>query len=166
MTIIVGHEARPDQRHAFFTPVDLKNTIGNIEVFLKSLRDFANLSFEPEVIVTIKNGGVIAAYELAKKLNVGVLYFNRELEPEFDELNHKQIILVDDILDSGNTVYHTISVLLKKYPKIEHILVCTLHFKYDAVRYEDKRVLYHCTNSVPENIFINYFWEEGYNDNN
>ena len=163
-----GHEARPDQIHVDFTEWDLEQTL---DTFIKDLKDIHYLNsmnikvpFNPEVIVTIKNGGIVAAKALGEKLNLDVLYFNRDVIPEFEDIKHKHILLVDDILDSGLTIEKAVLTLLEN-TCVEKILVMTLNFKYAAKVVEDMRVLYYQTNPVAHGIFIDYFWEkEKYDD--
>ncbi len=86
----------------------------------------------PDAIISIGRGGMIPSRILSDLLSINEIYLfniklykkgttNRNIKPTIQPFNHnienKNILLVDDIMDSGTTIEHVIQELQKKKPK-------------------------------------------------
>jgi xanthine phosphoribosyltransferase len=120
--------------------------------------------YDPEAIVSIARGGLILGHLLSEALELrkiysinSIHYDNMEKLNSFDISNipnlsnFKKVILVDDIVDSGETMVEIMKILTKRYPNCEFKIV-TIYYKKDATIRPDF--------SVREaNSWIEFFWE-------
>jgi len=119
-------------------------------------------------LVCVLKGGVFFMCELAKRITVpvsmdfmcvssygsetkssGVVKIVKDLD---EPLDHKDVLIVEDIIDSGRTLSYLIEMLKKREP--ESIRVCTLLDKPER-RVVDVNVDYTCF-EIPDEFVIGY----------
>jgi len=126
-------------------------------------------SFEPDVVVGIARGGVALAQMLAYGLNVRSLQtLQSELYDEdkkrdtikiIENLHlegKKKVLIADDIVDSGETLYEILHYLQAEYPECI-FKTATLFYKPTAKVSADFRV-------QEATEWIEFFWERDYVD--
>ena len=120
--------------------------------------------FEPEILLAVARGGLTLSHLMAQALNMRNLYtlnsIHYEGELKLDtfnifnipDLSHaKKVLIIDDIVDSGETMREILKVLKEKFPNVQFKLA-TLFYKKTAVIQPDF--------SVREaNEWIDFFWE-------
>ena len=119
-------------------------------------------------LICVLKGGVFFMCELAKKISVpvsmdfmsvssygsgtessGVVKIVKDLD---EPLQDKDVIIVEDIIDSGRTLYHLMKILGERGPKSMHI--CTLLDKPER-RVKDVHVDYVGFN-IPDEFVVGY----------
>ena len=126
-------------------------------------------SYNPDALVSIARGGLILGHLLAEGLDTRKIYTINSIHYEddkkldtFDIFNipdisdYKKIVLVDDIVDSGETMVEIISILTHKYPQCE-FKIATLFYKPTALIQADFTV-----NEAKS--WIEFFWEVDLNN--
>jgi len=120
--------------------------------------------FEPEILLAVARGGLTLSHLMAQALDMRNLYtlnsIHYEGELKLDtfnifnipDLSHaKKVLIIDDIVDSGETMREILKVLKEKFPNVQFKLA-TLFYKKTAVIQPDF--------SVREaNEWIDFFWE-------
>ncbi len=119
-------------------------------------------------MICVLKGGVFFMCELAKRISVpvsmdfmsvssygagtkssGVVKINKDLD---EPLEGKDVLIVEDIIDSGRTLHYLIEILEKRHPA--SIRVCTLLDKPDR-RVTDVDVAYTCF-TIPDEFVVGY----------
>ena len=122
----------------------------------------------PVHLICILKGGVFFTCELAKRITVpvtmdfmsvssygndtkssGVVKIIKDLD---EPLEGKDVLIVEDIIDSGRTLYYLIDILKKRNPKSVHL--CTLLDKPER-RVRDVKVDYTCFD-IPDEFVVGY----------
>jgi len=111
----------------------------------KIVKEINERKFEPEVLVPILRGGLGPCAILSHLLNVREIYPIRcsrytgvfkatkpKVEPFPYNINGKDILVIDDILDTGET-YEAVSLALKKN-KPNRIVCATMFVREDSSR--------------------------------
>lgn len=120
--------------------------------------------FEPDVLLAIARGGLTLAHLMAQAYDMRNLYAMNSIHYEgdlkLDTFNifnvpdlssSKRVLIIDDIVDSGETMREILRVLKEKFPKVEFKLA-TIFRKKTAVIQPDY--------SVKEaDKWIDFFWE-------
>ena len=120
--------------------------------------------FEPEILLAVARGGLTLAHLMSQAMDMRNLYTLNSIHYEGDlkldtfnifnipDVSHaKKVLIVDDIVDSGETMREILKVLSEKFPNVEFKLA-TLFYKKTAVLRPDY--------SVREaNEWIDFFWE-------
>jgi len=125
------------------------------------------VSFEDETfeaIVGVARGGLTLTHFLATKLELrdvftinSIAYDNTTKKSESEIFNipdlskYKKILLVDDIVDSGETLHNIRKVLKDKFPKLKCKIAC-LFYKKTAIIQPDFMV-------KEATSWIEFFWE-------
>ena len=122
-------------------------------------------NYTPDAIVAIARGGVTFGHFLASGLNINSLftinsihYNNTKKLDTFqisnipDLTNYKNILVVDDIIDSGETMEYILTILKTKYPN-SSFKTATLFYKPTAIIKADF-TLHSATK------WIEFFWEK------
>ena len=123
---------------------------------------------ESVCLICILKGGVFFTCELAKRLNMpvsmdfmsvssygagtvssGVVRIIKDLD---EPLEGKNVLIVEDIIDSGNTLYYLMDVLQRRKPASLHL--CTLLDKPDR-RVKDVKVDY-TGFEIPDEFVVGY----------
>ena len=120
--------------------------------------------FEPEILLAVARGGLTLSHLMAQALNMRNLYtlnsIHYEGELKLDTFNifnipdvshAKKVVIVDDIVDSGETMREILKVLREKFPTVEFKLA-TLFYKKTAVLQPDYTIR-------EANQWIDFFWE-------
>jgi xanthine phosphoribosyltransferase len=136
------------------------------EEFQKDIKSLTNeiKKYNPDCLVAIARGGLTLAHFLAESLNMRSVYtinsIHYEGEKKLDTFeiknipdlnNHKKIVLVDDISDSGETLKEIVDILKTEYPNIE-IKTCAIYYKLTSLVIPDFKV------RVADK-WITFFWE-------
>ena len=119
-------------------------------------------------LICVLKGGVFFMCELAKRITVpvsmdfmcvgsygdgtkssGVVKIVKDLD---QPLEGKDVLIVEDIIDSGRTLYYLIDILKKRNPKSVHL--CTLLDKPER-RVCDVKVDYTCFD-IPDEFVVGY----------
>ena len=119
-------------------------------------------------LICVLKGGVFFMCELAKRISVPVsMYFMSvssygddtkssgvvKIVKDLDEaIEGKDVLIVEDIIDSGRTLYYLIDILKKRNPKSVHL--CTLLDKPER-RVKDVKVDYVGFN-IPDEFVVGY----------
>jgi len=126
-------------------------------------------NYEADVVVGIARGGVTLAQMMAYGLNIRHL---QTLQSELYDCDSKRecikivenlhlqdgmrVLLVDDIVDSGETIYEVLNYLKAKYPT-NTFKVATLFYKPSAKVEADFKV-------KEAKEWIEFFWERDFSD--
>ena len=121
-------------------------------------------SFAPEAIVAIARGGMTLGHFLAEALEMRDLYAINSIHYEetrkLDTINVfnipdlskvTRVLVVDDIIDSGETMIEIKRVLLEKYPRLQ--------LKVAAVFYKEKALLRPDFAAREATQWIKFFWD-------
>ena len=134
------------------------------EIAAKISRDYAGKEIH---LICVLKGGVFFTCELAKRITVpvtldfmsvssygddtkssGVVKIVKDLD---QPLEGKNVLIVEDIIDSGRTLSYLIDILGKRKPESIHL--CTLLDKPER-RVRDVKVDYSCFNIPGKNVLI------------
>ena len=120
--------------------------------------------FDPEAIVAVARGGLIAAQLLSYTLDVRNIQSiriesydqtrQRETITLYDTLDLsgcKRVLIVDDIIDSGKTLEYLINHLKHRYPD--------LIFKSAAIYYKNSACIQPDFTCKEATGWISFFWE-------
>ncbi len=124
---------------------------------------------KPLHLICILKGGVFFTCELAKRINLpltmdfmsvssygagtvssGIVKITKDLD---DPIEGKDVLIVEDIIDSGNTLAYLIEVLKQRNPN--SIELCTLLDKPERRVKDQVKVKYTCF-TVPDQFIIGY----------
>ena len=135
------------------------------EIAAKISRDYAGKEIH---LICVLKGGVFFTCELAKRITVpGTLDFMSvssygddtkssgvvKIVKDLDQpLEGKNVLIVEDIIDSGRTLSYLIDILGKRKPESIHL--CTLLDKPER-RVRDVKVDYSCFN-IPDEFVVGY----------
>lgn len=141
------------------------------EEFLKDTKKIAIMvkEFEPEILIPILRGGMSFAHYLAENLNIRdircITTISYDDTKKLDKVeivhlpslpNNKRVLIVDDICDSGDTLYEVSNTLKKLYPTC-YFKTTTLFFKKSAKFIPDYTI-------HPTKEWIEFFWNKNYKD--
>lgn len=120
--------------------------------------------FEAEILLAVARGGLTLAHLMSQAMDMRNLYtlnsIHYEGELKLDTFNifnipdvshAKKVLIVDDIVDSGETMREILKVLKEKFPNVEFRLA-TLFYKKTAVLKPDYYI-------KEANQWIDFFWE-------
>ncbi len=121
-------------------------------------------NFQPDIILAVARGGLTLSHFMAQTMNIRNLFsinsihYNDETKLDTFEIfnipdlsNAKRVLIVDDIVDSGETMVEILKILNNKFPNVE-FKIATLFYKKTALIQPDF--------SVKEaNCWIDFFWE-------
>jgi xanthine phosphoribosyltransferase len=121
-------------------------------------------SFAPEAIIAIARGGMTLGHFLAEALDMRDLYainsIHYEETQKLDTINVfnipdlskvTRVLVVDDIIDSGETMIEIKRILLEKYPHIE--------LKVAAAFYKPKALLHPDFAAREAMQWVEFFWD-------
>lgn len=138
---------------------------------VKEIADEVSRDYEgkPLHLICILKGGVFFTCELAKRINLpltmdfmsvssygagtvssGIVKIIKDLD---DPIEGKDVLIVEDIIDSGNTLAYLIEVLKQRNPN--SIELCTLLDKPERRVKDSVKVKYTCF-TVPDLFIIGY----------
>ena len=135
------------------------------EIAAKISRDYAGKEIH---LICVLKGGVFFTCELAKRITVPVTLDFMSVSSYGDDtkssgvvkivkdlnqpLEGKNVLIVEDIIDSGRTLSYLIDILGKRKPESIHL--CTLLDKPER-RVRDVKVDYSCFN-IPDEFVVGY----------
>ncbi|MDB5060381.1 MAG: hypoxanthine phosphoribosyltransferase [Mucilaginibacter sp.] len=130
-----------------------------------------NADFEDKepVFIGVLNGSFLFIADLVKEIVVpcevtfvklasyfGGLSSTRQIRDDFDltiDINGRDIILIEDIIDSGNTIKYLIEKLIMRNPA--SITVCSLLLKPDAIEHSIEELRY-VAFQIPNEFVVGY----------
>jgi len=133
------------------------------------LKDTLSLSkqlkkYQPDTLLSIARGGVTLGHFLASALDIRRLFTINSIHYDdtkkldtFDIFNipnlgnAKKVVIIDDIIDSGETMREILRILNEKFPKTE-FKVATIFYKPTAVLQADFKI-------KQAHEWIDFFWE-------
>lgn len=120
--------------------------------------------FDPEVILAVARGGLTLGHSLAVALNNRNLFTLNSIHYEdtnkLDTIQifnvpdlsaYKKILLVDDIIDSGESMVEIKRELLKRYPNLD-IKIATVFYKEKALLLPEFKV-------KEAHDWVEFFWD-------
>lgn len=120
--------------------------------------------FAPDAIVAIARGGLTFGHAISNALHlrqifsINSIHYNDTQKLDTIEVfnvpdlrKYKKILLVDDIVDSGESMAEIKRVLLNKFPHIE-LKVAVIFYKSHALIKPEFKI-------SETNEWINFFWE-------
>lgn len=120
--------------------------------------------YEPDVILAIARGGMTLGHFLSEALEMRNLYSINSIHYEEtrkldtinifnipDLSNAKRVVVVDDIIDSGETMIEIKRVLAKMYPEVD--------IKVASVFYKEKALLRPDFAARAATEWIEFFWD-------
>ena len=120
--------------------------------------------YNPDVILAVARGGMTLGHFLAEALEMRSLFSINSVHYEetrkLDTINifnipdlskAKRVVIVDDIIDSGETMIEIERVLHAKYPEVD--------FKIAAVFYKEKALLRPDFAAREATEWIEFFWD-------
>jgi len=133
--------------------------VNDSKILLKQIKDY-----EPDALVPIARGGLALGQMIGEALNTREVYsVNSILYEDTKKLeeckvfnvpnlsNVKKVVLIDDIVDSGESMKHIIAKLKKLYPHCK-FKIATLFYKPTACIQPDFTV-------KEATGWIEFFWE-------
>jgi xanthine phosphoribosyltransferase len=134
--------------------------------FLKDTKELTLKAkeFKPDTLLAIARGGLTLAHFIANGLNIRRLYTlnsihyidDKKLDtleifniPNLDDA--KRVLIIDDIIDSGETLEAILDKLKRLYPNIE-FKIATIFYKPSA------KIKAHYT-VKKATLWIDFFWE-------
>lgn len=137
------------------------------EEFEKDVRGLAKEirnEFDPEVILAIARGGLTLGHSLAVALNKRNLFTLNSIHYEEtkkldtidifnvpDLSNFTKILLVDDIIDTGESIVEIKRELLKRYPQLD-IKIATVFYKQKALILPEFKI-------KEAHEWVEFFWD-------
>lgn len=122
------------------------------------------LSFSPQAIVAIARGGMTLGHFIAQGLDLRQIFtlnsIHYEDSKKLDDIvifnvpdleKFERVLLVDDIIDSGETMIEIKRVLSAKFPKTE--------FQIATIFYKEKALLRPEFAIREANEWIRFFWD-------
>ena len=132
----------------------------DVKKMAKDIKD----EFNPEVILAVARGGLTLGHSLAVALENRNLFTLNSIHYEdtnkLDTINifnvpdlsaYKKILLVDDIIDSGESMVEIKRELLKRYPNLE-IKIATVFYKEKALLLPEFKV-------KEAHDWVEFFWD-------
>ena len=120
--------------------------------------------FEPDILLAIARGGVTLSHLMAQALDIRNLFtlnsIHYEKEIKLDTFNifnipdltlARKVLIIDDIIDSGETMKEVLRLLEEKFPHVQ-FKIATLFYKQTALIKPDFFV-------KEANEWIDFFWE-------
>ena len=132
----------------------------DVKKMAKDIKD----EFNPEVILAVARGGLTLGHSLAVALENRNLFTLNSIHYEdtnkLDTINifnvpdlsaYKKILLVDDIIDSGESMVEIKRELLKRYPNLD-IKIATVFYKEKALLLPEFKV-------KEAHDWVEFFWD-------
>ncbi|KGI55732.1 phosphoribosyltransferase [Campylobacter sp. MIT 97-5078] len=133
----------------------------DVKVLAKQIRS----DFNPDAIVAVARGGMTLGHFLAMHINTRLIFTLNSIHyddtaklghieifnvPELSKFN--KVLIVDDIIDSGETMQEILRILKEKFPNIE--------FKVASLFYKDQALLEPEFKVKKTDEWIEFFWEK------
>lgn len=149
--------------------IDQKEINGIIDFLVHAINES---KWKPDIIVTMAKGGLIPARLLSKRLSVskilsfGVSFYNEKnektstpiiyqnLESSLPFLVDKNVLIVDDIADTGDSLTYCIKHLKKIGINVNNIKTCCLFLKQKS-----NVIPYYYFDTLNDDIWVYFPWE-------
>ena len=135
----------------------------DVEVMAKELKEYGC-----DTIVAIARGGMTLGHFLAEHLSIRNLYslnsihYDHQQKLEYikvynipDLSKAKKVVIVDDIIDSGETMYEITRLLQERFPQVE--------FKNAAIFYKPTSIIKPDFAVKEAQEWIEFFWSKAEN---
>lgn len=132
----------------------------DVKILAKDIKE----NFNPEILLAVARGGLSLGHSLAIILNTRNLFSLNSIHYEgtkkLDEVKifnipdiskYKKVLLVDDIVDSGESLLEIKRVLQEKFSNIE-FKIATIFYKKSALLIPDFKV-------KEAKEWVNFFWD-------
>ena len=132
---------------------------GDVKSIAKKIKNF-----NPDVLLAISRGGMTLGHSLAVALDMRNLFslnsihYDGEVKLKTlkvfnipDLSDFKRVVLVDDIVDSGESMAEICKILKEKFPHIE-LKIATIYYKPTAIIQPDFTVR-------EADDWIDFFWD-------
>ena len=138
------------------------------EEFVKDIKELAKRVGECDAIVAIARGGLTPAHMLAEALDVRDLYtigsrsykdqqkVGKPILSQVPKIDAKKVVVVDDIVDSGETMREVMAALSSQNPEV-HFVSAALFYKPSACYHPDIWL-------QKADEWIEFFWTKDVND--
>ncbi|WP_121626641.1 phosphoribosyltransferase [Poseidonibacter antarcticus] len=136
------------------------------DLFKKDTQKLVNScrDYNPDVLLAVARGGLTLSHLMAQAMDMRNLYTLNSVHYEGDlkldsfnifnipDVSHaKRVLVIDDIVDSGETMVEILKLLKEKFPDVDFKLA-TLFYKKTAVIQPDYTVR-------EATQWIDFFWE-------
>lgn len=125
--------------------------------------------FQPDTLLAVARGGLTLGHFLAQALNIRRLFvinsIHYEKEQKLSTLDifnipdlssAKKVVIIDDIVDSGETLHAIVALLKKEYPQCK-FKIATIFYKTTAQLQADYTLKH-------AHEWIDFFWEADINN--
>lgn len=136
-----------------------KECIEDCKLLLKEL-----YKYKPDTLVPVARGGFVLGHLLSQAMNIREVYsinsvhYDNEKKLETIDISNipdlstsKKVVIIDDIVDSGDTIVEVKALLEKRFPKCE-FKTLSIFYKEDALICPDFKV------KIADS-WIDFFWE-------
>jgi xanthine phosphoribosyltransferase len=133
--------------------------LGDVIALSKKIEEF-----KPDTLLAVARGGLTLGHFIAQALDtrrlfaLNSIHYNKEKKLDTLEIFNvpnlseaKRVVIIDDIVDSGETLKGVIELLQKEYPNCEFKLA-TIFYKPTAIIEADYR-------AKEAHEWIDFFWE-------
>ncbi|ARJ57008.1 phosphoribosyltransferase [Campylobacter cuniculorum] len=141
----------------FYTYEDFKE---DVKILAKEIKK----DFQPDALVAVARGGMSLGHSLAVALNNRNLFslnsIHYEEKQKLDEVkifntpnlkSYQKILLIDDIVDSGESLTQISKLLKQEFPQIK-LKIATIFYKKSASLIPDFKV-------KEAKEWVNFFWD-------
>lgn len=133
--------------------------IGDVKLLSTQIKDY-----NPDTLLSIARGGVTLGHFISNALDnrnlftINSIHYNGQNKLDSFEIfnipdlsNSKKVVLIDDIVDSGETMSEIKNLLEKKFP--------TCEFKIAAIFYKPSAIIEADYKVKEAKAWIEFFWE-------
>lgn len=133
--------------------------------YVKDMKDLTDKvkEFNPDTLIPIARGGLTMGHMMGEALGIRRVFSINSVHYEdtqklntihisnVPDLNEaEKVVILDDIVDSGDTMVAIVDLLKKKYPHLE-VKIASIFFKHDALISPDFYV-------KQTDDWIDFFW--------
>jgi xanthine phosphoribosyltransferase len=137
-----------------------KEFVDDVELLYKKTK-----SYEPDIILAVARGGVTLGHFLAEKFKLRDLYTLNSVHyddtKKLDSVKifniphipkYKKVLIVDEIIDTGESMVEILKVLKKKFP--------TVNFKIAVIFYKKEGKITPDFKCKEAHAWIEFFWSK------
>jgi len=139
------------------------------ETFVKDVKTLVEMTkdYNPDTLVSIARGGVTLGHAYASAtdnrqlMSINSVLYNEQEKGEKCELfnipdlsNASRVLILDDIIDSGQTMLAVVTTLTKLYP---HVII-----KSASIYYKKTALIQSAFSLYEASDWIEFFWEKDF----
>ncbi|MBT5934513.1 phosphoribosyltransferase [Sulfurimonas sp.] len=139
------------------------------ETFVKDVKTLVEMTkdYNPDTLVSIARGGVTLGHAYASAtdnrqlMSINSVLYNEQEKGEKCELfnipdlsNASRVLILDDIIDSGQTMLAVVTTLTKLYP---HVII-----KSASIYYKKTPLIQSAFSLYEASDWIEFFWEKDF----